>query len=80
MQPRETCLCFGFDHLDGWYDIIRQLSIKLEPIAKKTGMRAVQCKEKYGSLRFMFQEFHMKPRGFEVICRIRWERLVRQKV
>ena len=29
-SPRNTCMCWGFDHGDGWFDIIWQLSLALE--------------------------------------------------
>lgn len=58
---QSTCLCWGFEHGDGWYDIIYGLSEKLEKEIIKIKQenpraeyypRAVQVKEKYGSLRF----------------------------
>ncbi len=50
-DPRDTSMVYGFPG-DGWEPIIRRLSEKLEPIARETGMRAVQVKEKMGGLRF----------------------------
>jgi hypothetical protein len=50
-DTRETRMCDGFPG-DGWEPIIRHLSEKLEPIARETGLRAVQVKEKFGELRF----------------------------
>jgi len=50
-DPRDTCMCYGFPG-DGWEPIIRRLSEKLEPIARETGLRAMQAKEKFGALRF----------------------------
>jgi hypothetical protein len=44
-------MCDGFPG-DGWEPLIRRLSKKLEPIARETGLRAVQVKEKFGELRF----------------------------
>jgi hypothetical protein len=49
-DTRETRMCDGFPG-DGWEPIIRRLSAKLEPIARETGLRAVQVKEKFGDLR-----------------------------
>ena len=45
---RETCMCWGFECGDGWFDLIKELSEKLEPL----GIVAAQVKEKFGSLRF----------------------------
>jgi hypothetical protein len=50
-DTRETRMCDGFPG-DGWEPIIRRFSEKLEPIARETGLRAVQVKEKFGALRF----------------------------
>ncbi|MGO9837683.1 MAG: YpsA SLOG family protein [Polyangiaceae bacterium] len=49
-DTRETRMCGGFPG-DGWEPLIRRLSEKLEPIARETGLRAVQVKEKFGALR-----------------------------
>ena len=51
----ETCMCWGFDVGDGWYDIINELSEKLEHLNNTEysddPIEAVQVKEKYGTLR-----------------------------
>ena len=44
----ESLIPFGFECGDGWFDIIKRLSEKLEPL----GAVAVQVKEKYGELAF----------------------------
>ena len=42
-----------FDCGDGWYDLINDLSEKIEPILEeKSIIYATQVKEKYGTLRF----------------------------
>ena len=52
-----TCMCWGFPG-DGWEPLIRRLSEKLEaairalPKAERWYCRAMQVKEKYGTLRF----------------------------
>ena len=51
-DTRDTRMCDGFACGDGWEPIIRRLSEKLEPIARETGLRAVQAKEKFALLRF----------------------------
>ena len=54
LSMRETAMCWGFDHDDGWFDLIWMLSLALEDEAKTTGtvIEAVQVKEKFGGLRF----------------------------
>jgi hypothetical protein len=56
-----TAMCWGFACSDGWFDIIWDLSSKLEPIIQKfigenqdTELypKASQVKEKFGGLRF----------------------------
>lgn len=58
---RISLMCFGFECGDGWYQLIRELSEKLMPLIEKARneqdedacrMRAVQVKEKYGTMRF----------------------------
>lgn len=54
---QETCMCWGFDCDDGWHDIIREASAKLEalivamPEDQRQHYRAAQVKEKFGGLR-----------------------------
>ena len=54
----ETCMCWGIDCGEGWYQPIHELSQNLEAInvtvGKKFGFRieAEQVKQKYGTLRF----------------------------
>jgi hypothetical protein len=58
-DPTVTCMAWGIDVGDGWYDLIDQLCGLLtwftdpkhtsDPIPQVT---ATQCKEKYGGLRF----------------------------
>jgi len=49
---------FGFEHMDGWFSIVYNLSLKLEaiiaamPEEEQKAYRAVQVKEKFGTLRF----------------------------
>jgi len=56
-----TCMCWGFSCSDGWFDIIWELSSKLEPLIQKfieenpdieLYPKAARVKEKHGGLRF----------------------------
>lgn len=55
---QETCMCWGFECGDGWFDIIYNLSKRLEaliqamPEDEQKHYRAAQMKEKFGSIRF----------------------------
>ncbi|MFW6130502.1 MAG: hypothetical protein ACOC56_04890 [Atribacterota bacterium] len=49
-SPQKTCMAFGFECGDGWFDLIEDLSekiIRLDPDAY-----ALCVKEKFGGLRF----------------------------
>lgn len=54
----ETCMYWGFDCMAGWFDIIHDLSLKLEalivamPEEERKDYKCSQCKEKFGTLRF----------------------------
>ena len=45
---RQTCMHWGFECGDGWFELLKELSEKLEPL----GTVAAQVKEKFGGLRF----------------------------
>ena len=55
---QETCMCWGFDIEDGWFQLVYDLSKKLEaeilklPESERQHFCASQVKEKYGGLRF----------------------------
>jgi hypothetical protein len=46
----------GFEHGDGWFRIIEELSAKLDTIARKCEITIIadQVKEKFGTLRFYY--------------------------
>lgn len=50
LSPNETCMCWGFETGDGWFDIIDNLSEEITKIAPN--VQALQVKEKFGGLRF----------------------------
>ena len=54
-NPNESCMAWGIDTDDGWFDLIRDLCLKLEAIRKIAGLQVIanQVKEKYGSLVFL---------------------------
>ncbi len=53
-----SLMAFGFECGDGWFDLIAELSQKIDDIAKAAGVsdddypEAMQVKEKFGGLRF----------------------------
>lgn len=55
---QRTLMPFGFEHGDGWFDIVWRLCERLEPLVtqfeQETGdkFEVFQVKEKYGGLRF----------------------------
>jgi hypothetical protein len=50
----QTAMCWGFQHGDGWYDLLDDLCKKLTVIKKLSGIGVVATtvKEKFGGLRF----------------------------
>jgi len=54
----DTCMCWGFQCGDGWFQLIYDLSVKLEalildcPEEEREQYRAAQVKEKWGTLSF----------------------------
>lgn len=46
-----SLMCYGFECEDGWFDIIWDLSEKIEPFASDD-FNVFQVKEKFGGLRF----------------------------
>ena len=62
-SPQETLMCFGFEHGDGWYDILDslcgQIQNHLDWVNRKEEtvrqVVAVQVKEKFGGLRFYYE-------------------------
>lgn len=72
-----TCMCWGFDVGDGWFDMIYDLSVKLEklilelPEDVRQECKASQVKEKFGGLRFYMdgatEEMHSLIREAETL-------------
>lgn len=55
LSMKETCMCWGIDTPDSWFDILDKLCYNIQRIADKKGLEqaeATQVKEKFGSLRF----------------------------
>jgi hypothetical protein len=50
----QTCMCWGFECDNGWFDLIWMLSLALEDESKQSNAPIVaqQVKEKFGGLRF----------------------------
>ncbi len=55
LSPSETCMCWGFECGDGWFDLIYKLSKDIINISED-GVEAIQVKEKFGGLRFYWIE------------------------
>lgn len=54
-SPEETCMAWGCEHSDGWFDIIRGLcrviANHLKYLKEPTDFKFAQIKEKFGTLR-----------------------------
>ena len=51
LSPQKTCMCWGIDTGDGWYDLIHNTCEKLMKTEGAENFRFVQVKEKFGGLR-----------------------------
>lgn len=51
-QPMDSCLAFGFECTDGWYDLLKRLCEDIEALGPPEDFRVLQVKEKFGGLRF----------------------------
>jgi hypothetical protein len=49
---KETAMPRGFEHGDGWFDILWRLCEDLEPLVAGHEFEVLQVKEKFGGLRF----------------------------
>jgi len=55
---KESCMCWGFSHGDGWFMIIYELSADIMDICKRDGIdipEVMQVKEKFGGLCYYIQ-------------------------
>lgn len=53
----QSCLAFGIECPDEWFDLLQELSVELEKINNNNNgieIQAAQVKYKYGSLRFYY--------------------------
>lgn len=50
----QSLMCFGFEHGDGWFDIVYNLTKQLDELAKDENIKfeILQIKEKFGTLRY----------------------------
>lgn len=65
-DPRDTAMCWGFEHGDGWFDLIDHLCRNLQwdtDRNKHPQVVATQVKEKYGSLRFYVESADERQNG-----------------
>ncbi|MCD6436449.1 MAG: hypothetical protein J7L15_08755 [Clostridiales bacterium] len=51
-SPEQSCMAWGMECEDGWYDIIDTLCDTLKGLDEGTPLVAAQVKEKFGGLRF----------------------------
>jgi hypothetical protein len=59
LPMNETAMCWGFDCGDGWFEMLYELSEKLQPLVQEINNKyedwkfaVVQVKEKFGTLRY----------------------------
>jgi len=64
LSEMETCMCWGISTGDGWYQLLADLCDSLQLICDtfKVDIQATQVKEKFGTLRFYYQDNIQDPR------------------
>lgn len=77
---QQTCMCWGFDCGDGWFDLINALSFQLEMLnhVLNITITASQVKQKYGTLRFYYSVDFSTLKGAlneKQLCR-QWLRVI----
>lgn len=53
-DPRDSCMAFGFECGDGWFELLYNLSGQI--VMSDPSVVASQVKEKFGTLRFYINE------------------------
>lgn len=55
---QKTCMHWGMECGDGWYDLLDELLAKLDYLSNISGVQVIadQIKEKFGTLRFYYHE------------------------
>lgn len=70
-SPQESCLSFGFEHGDGWYELIGDLLKELDNYTRDKDFHVIadQIKEKFGTLRFYyhFSKDHVVDEDFYAV-------------
>ena len=70
LNMQQTCMCWGFETPDTWYNLLYKLSVELEKLNqqlkdKNIEIQAVQVKEKFGSLRFYYDIINKSDNNFD---------------
>jgi hypothetical protein len=57
LPMRETCMCWGIDLPDAWYELLDKLCDRLDRVTKTTGVTVIaqQVKNKYARLTFYWR-------------------------
>ena len=65
----KTCMHWGMECGDGWYDLLDDLLHKLDFISKSSDTQVVadQIKEKFGTLRFYYSTIKVEESGVDPI-------------
>ena len=54
-QNPQSCMIYGFDCGDGWFDLVKELCVAIEKLNLGKEFEVGQVKEKFGGLRFYVQ-------------------------
>jgi hypothetical protein len=53
--PMETCMCWGIECGDGWFDILYEMCLEIRDANPSEDFKFTQIKEKFGTLRIYEQ-------------------------
>jgi hypothetical protein len=65
---RETCMCWGFDVGDGWYPLLEEAALKLEPLCKAEHDKYAHLEKRwYKHVRIVLYWSNKVPEAFKVL-------------
>lgn len=68
----KTCMAWGIECGDGWYDLLDNLMEKIQFVSDKSGVQLIasQIKEKFGTLRFYYQTESIDSETSKIVINI----------
>jgi hypothetical protein len=71
VDMKENLMCFGFEHGDGWYNLLDKLFEKITNLlVPPNKIKMIQIKEKFGQLRIYFNQINCTKNIYEKIYKL----------